>query len=130
MSMSGVEGRLKVHGASELKVKGYKIKSDPNLQEDTNGTTGGVQTANTVKIKHEVTGTVLLGSNETPESLGLGPGAAVILDLRVGTSPNGYMNWSGIMGATEVTGNDPNGFAEVSFTWQASVAKPSPSTYS
>ena len=130
MSMSGVEGRLKKNAGTETKCTGWKLQTDPNLQEDTNGTTGGVQTANTVKIKHTVSGSLLLAVGETIESLNLGAGVAVALDLRIGTSTTGYMNWSGIMGATDTVGNDPNGFAKVDFTWQALVARPTPTTYS
>lgn len=130
---SGVEGKMRVKNDTtntnaSLKVFNWTLESDPNLQECTNATTGGIQTMSPVKKGYKVTFDCYVDSGSQPEEVGVVEGATVDVWLRVGTL-KGYNAWEMVLGPVSLKGCDANGLVTYNGQAHANEAKPALANY-
>jgi hypothetical protein len=103
---------------------------DPNLKEDTNSESGKVVHYSPVKKSYQLEIDVYCAAAKLAEDVGVVEGAEVLMDLRVGTGPKGYIDWTFIVGPIKVTGCDQDGLVQFHATMFAQEAKPSLTDYS
>ena len=131
---SGAEGKIRIVASSpantntELKVYNWVLESDPNLQECTNATTGGVATMSPVKKSYKVTFDCYISSGTQPEEVGVIEGNTVDLSLRVGNL-KAYNAWEFTLVAVSLKGCDSNGLASFNVSAHANETKPALANY-